>query len=136
MANLLVWADIPVTDMARARAFYAKLLGNEIQELPGMSEVALLMPLGTGEASDSSADLALNGMTQPSSTHGPIIYLSAGGDIDAMLERAVEAGGTIKREKQDMGQYGGWLAFIIDTEGNLIGISQPSAPPTPERGLV
>lgn len=130
MANVLVWADIPVKDMARAKAFYEKLLGNEVQEIPGMEgQVGLLMPMGTGSPDDASADLALNAMTEPSTTHGTVIYLSAQGDIDGMLQRAVEAGGTIHKEKQDMGQFGGWLAYIVDTEGNLIGIQQPSLPP-------
>lgn len=125
MANVLVWADIPVKDMARAKEFYGKLLGSDIQEIPGQG-VALIMPVGTGEPSDASADLALNAMTESSTTHGPVIYLSANGDIDGMLERAVQAGGTLHQEKRDMGQLGGWLAYIIDTEGNLIGLQQPS----------
>lgn len=129
MANLLVWADIPVKDMARAKAFYAKLLGTDVQEIPGMSEVALLTPMGSGDPSDASADLALKSITEPSTTHGSVIYLSSGGDIDGMLQRAVDAGGRVHREKQDMGQFGGWLAYIVDTEGNLIGISEPSTPP-------
>lgn len=126
MANVLVWADIPVEDMGRAKAFYEKLLGNPVMEIPGQEgQVALLMPLGTGDPDDASCDLALNAMTKPSATHGPVIYLSARGDIDGMLQRAVQAGGRIQREKQNMGEMGGWLAWIIDSEGNLIGLQQP-----------
>jgi predicted enzyme related to lactoylglutathione lyase len=127
MANLLVWADLPVKDMARARKFYAHLLGNEIPEIPGQEgKVALLMPQGTGDAMDAAVDIATVSMTEPSTTHGPVIYLSAKGDIDGMLARAVEAGARIIQDKQDMGQFGGWLAFIEDSEGNLIGLQQPS----------
>jgi len=127
MANLLVWADLPVRDMARARAFYAKLLGTPVDEIPGQEgKVALLMPPGTGDAMDAAVDLAADGITEPSTTHGPVIYLSANGDIDGMLERAVEAGGRIHAPKQDFGQLGGWLAWIVDTEGNLVGLQQPS----------
>ncbi len=138
MPNVVVWVDIPVKDMQRARKFYEHLLGNPIEELPGSEGAsALLMPMGTGSDMDVSADLAIAGstlgfigdgvrMTQPSTTHGPIIYLSANDDIDGMLERTVEAGGTIHAPKQDFGQMGGWLALIVDTEGNLIGLSQSS----------
>jgi len=138
VSNVIVWVDIPVKDMQRARKFYEHLLGNPIEELPGSEGTsALLMPMGTGSDMDVSADLATAGsalgfeggairMTEPSSTHGPIIYLSAKGDIDGMLERAVQAGGTIHAPKQDFGQMGGWLALVIDTEGNLIGFSQES----------
>lgn len=138
MANVVVWVDIPVKDMQRARRFYEHLLGNPIEELPGSDGgSALLMPMGTGSEMDASADLAVAGssmgfedatvrMTEPSTTHGPIIYLSAKGDIDGMLQRAVEAGGTIHAPKQDFGQMGGWLALVIDSEGNLIGLQQDS----------
>ncbi len=138
MPNVVVWVDIPVKDMQRAREFYGHLLGNPIDELPGSGGTsALLVPMGTGNDMDVSADLSTAGstlgfegqdvrMTETSSTHGPIIYLSAQGDIDGMLERAIQAGGKIRAPKQDFGQMGGWLALIIDTEGNLIGLSQSS----------
>ena len=128
MGNVVVWVDIPVVDLDRARAFYEKLLGNPIQLMPsadGQSQNALLMPLGTGSPDDVSGDLAAAGPTKPSSTHGCVPYLSAQGDIDGMLERAVEAGGSIHASKQNFGQMGGWLAWIIDSEGNLIGLQQP-----------
>lgn len=138
MANVVVWVDIPVKDMQRARTFYEHLLGNPIEEVPGSEgSAALLMPMGTGSEMDASADLSVAGsamgfeggnvrMTEPSSTHGPIVYLSANGDIDGMLKRAVDAGGTIRAPKQDFGQMGGWLALIVDTEGNLVGLQQNS----------
>ncbi len=127
MANLVVWADIPVKDLARARAFYSRLLGYEIAEFPGQEgRMALLMRPDDPDRMAAGADLAANPITQPSTTHGPVIYLSANGDIDGMLERAVEAGGSIHAPKQDFGQFGGWLAWIVDSEGNLIGLQQPS----------
>lgn len=127
MANVVVWVDIPVKDLARARDFYSKLLQNPVDEIPGQEgRVALLMQVGTGSPDDVSADLAVGGMTEPSRTHGPVVYLSSQGDIDGMLQRAVDAGGSIVQPKQDFGQMGGWLAYIIDTEGNLIGLQEPS----------
>jgi predicted enzyme related to lactoylglutathione lyase len=125
MANYVVWADIPVTDMDRARAFYATLLGGPVELLPGSTEVALLMPPGTGDPSDVAGDLVLN-FGIPSATHGATLYLSAMGDIDGMLERAVSAGGQILREKGFMGEGIGWLAYIQDSEGNKVGIQHPA----------
>ena len=130
MSDVVVWVDIPVTDMDRARAFYEKLLGNPIDLMPsgeGQNPIALLMQLGTGSPDDVSGDLALDGITKPSSTHGPVVYLSSKGDIDGMLQRAVDAGGSIFAPKQNFGEMGGWLAWIVDSEGNLIGLQQPLA---------
>ena len=127
MANLLVWADLPVKDMARARKFYSHVLGHPVDEMPGQEgKVALLMQPGTGDAMDAAIDLATESMTEPSTTHGPVIYISTDGDIDGMLKRAEEAGGKIFKPKADYGEYGGWLAYIVDTEGNLVGLQQQS----------
>lgn len=129
MANLVVWADIPVKDMKRARAFYSHLFGYEIAGFPGREEVmALLMRPDDPDRMAAGADLAANAITEPSTTHGAVVYLSAYGDIDGMLERAVEAGGRVYAPKQDFGEFGGYLAWIVDSEGNLIGLQQPSKP--------
>ena len=41
MANIIVWADIPVADMDRARAFYSAVLQVPVELMPGMDGVAL-----------------------------------------------------------------------------------------------
>jgi predicted enzyme related to lactoylglutathione lyase len=73
---------------------------------------------------DVSADLAV-GQSTPSTTHGPTIYLNSMGDIDGMAARAVEAGGSVLAEKAHM-EMVGWIAYIEDSEGNRIGIHQPT----------
>ena len=50
MANTIVWADIPVTDMDRARAFYGKVLQVEIPIMEGTEgKVAFLPGPGWGQ---------------------------------------------------------------------------------------
>lgn len=123
MANVVVWADIPVIDLERAREFYAHLLGAPVEYMPGQTEVAILgSPQGMDQM-DVSADLAAS-QSIPSTTHGTTIYLSSNGDIDGMLARAIEAHGEVLNDKQFMENIG-WIAFIKDTEGNRIGIHQP-----------
>ncbi len=41
MDNLIVWADIPVTDLDRAMKFYGAVLQREFVTMPGMDGVAL-----------------------------------------------------------------------------------------------
>ena len=123
MANVVVWADIPVLDLERARRFYAHLLGTPVDYMPGTTEIALLKSPGESSLMDVSADLAV-GPTTPSTTHGPTVYVGSQSDIDGMLARAVEAGGKILTEKAFMVNVG-WLAYIEDSEGNRIGIHQP-----------
>ncbi len=123
MANVIVWADIPVVDLKRARAFYAHLLGTPVDFMEGSEEVAVLKSPGDTSMMDVSADLA-PGRPAPLETPGVTIYLSSQGDIDGMLARAVEAGGKILESKMHMEMIG-WMAFIQDAECNRIGIHEP-----------
>lgn len=125
MANVIVWADIPVTDLQRATKFYAHVTGLTVMAMPGSNETVALIG-GPGEAEGSggmvvSADLYVGGTP---SHDGPTVYFGSGGDIDGMAARVVEAGGKILQEKQFMGDMVGWIVFFEDTEGNRIGIEQ------------
>lgn len=123
MGDIVVWADIPVADMTRAIAFYAKLTNKPVMQMPGMGDVAVIGDPAT-DGSLVSADLYLGGKP----THdGSTVYFGTDGDIDGMIARAVDAGGTVLQDKQDMGAQVGWIAFIEDTEGNRIGLQQPAA---------
>jgi hypothetical protein len=126
MEDLVVWNSIPVSDMDRACKFYSHVLGLPFAAPPGMDGVAL--PGGPPAAEESQApsrivafNLYLGG--QPSAA-GPTVYLSSLGDIDGMIERVREAGGTIDQDKQYQGEMIGWTAFFFDSEGNRIGIEQ------------
>jgi len=120
MANTIVWADIPVLDMDRARAFYGAVLQAEVVLVPGMEDVALL----PGEDGAVSADLAKGENMKPG-TDGCTIYLDSGGDPEGMIARAVAAGGTVAMPVTDMGEMVGFIGFFIDSEGNKIGVHAP-----------
>ncbi len=121
MANTIVWADIPVEDIERARRFYGQLLQEEVQVMPGQADIALL---GTG-VGGVSADLAKTN-AKPSSDAGATVYFDSKGDIEGMVRRAEQAGGKVLQEPRDMGPMVGTIAFVLDSEGNRIGIQQPT----------
>jgi predicted enzyme related to lactoylglutathione lyase len=130
MENMIVWADIPVTDLQRATKFYSAVLQHPFITMDGMPWIALPGP----EGSDSSAaqqgpmpvlfDLAL-GENQKPSTQGCTIYLNSYGDPEGMLRRVAEAGGQILVPVTDRGEMVGRIGFFQDTEGNRIGVHQP-----------
>lgn len=127
MNNIVVWADIPVTDLDRASKFYSHVLGMPFQRMPGVDGVALPgSPPEDGapvpEASIVAFDLYVGGTP---SVDGATVYLSAVGDFPGILARVREAGGEVLQEPQDMGPMIGTLAFMKDTEGNRIGIHEP-----------
>ena len=121
MANTIVWADIPVTDMDRARKFYAVVLQAEIPLMDGANGDVALLPMEPG---DAGADLVRSDQMKPGPGGGRI-YLNSNGDPEGMIERAVAAGGAVVRPVADMGDMVGWIGFFEDSEGNHIGVHKP-----------
>ena len=119
--NVIVWASIPCTDLERAVKFYRHVTGHEIFRMPGMEDQVATIVGEPGEMS-VSCDLSTSGKP---GADGSTAYLSAFGDIQGMVARVKEAGGTVLQEPQNMGEMVGWVAFFIDSEGNRMGIQQP-----------
>ena len=123
--NPVGWFEIYVNDMARARAFYESVFQTKLDLLetpiPGMEMWAFPMHMENYGAAG-----ALVRMEEVESGGcGPMIYFSCE-DCAVEAARATAAGGTVEREKMSIGQYG-FIAFIIDTEGNRIGLhSRPA----------
>jgi uncharacterized protein len=123
MANVIIWADIPVADLDRASKFYEHVTQRPVMRMEGGMDVAVLM--GPEGEYVVSADLYVS---DKAGADGVTVYLSPNGDVDAALARVVEAGGEILQEKQNMGEMVGWIAFFRDTEGNRLGFQIMDAP--------
>ncbi len=120
MANTIVWADIPVTDMDRARAFYGAVLQADIALMDGTDGTVALLPGGTDEV---TGDLELSEGRRPSAD-GCTIYLNSNGDAAGMMARALAAGGEVLTPVTFMGEMIGSIGFFKDSEGNRIGVHQ------------
>lgn len=121
MQRLVNWIEIPVTDMARAKAFYRALLGVELVDFaaPGY-EYALF----TVQSRTNAGALVKGEGAAPSMT-GVTIYFDASQRIDAMIERAIAAGATLLLPKTRLSDEAGDVAFLRDTEGNRVGLQSP-----------
>lgn len=129
MGNLVVWADIPVTDIDRAMEFYGAVLQRPLVRTPGMDSVAIPAPDqppgeggGPPEGPMPVAFDLVRTDTMKSSRDGCTIYLNADEDPEGMLRRAADAGGEILSPVQDTGEMVGWIGFFRDSEGNRIGV--------------
>ena len=128
MGNIIVWADIPVEDLDRASKFYSHVLQIPINRVPGMEGIALPgSPPAPGDAAPQAPVVAFDLMVGKPSPEGVTIYLSVPGDYASTLARVREAGGEVLQEPEDAGPMVGILAYFKDTEGNRIGLHQPSA---------
>ena len=89
MQDLIVWADIPVTDLDRAMDFYGAVLQRGFVKVEGMDGIALPGPdVGADpERQEWSVafDLVAGQETKPS-FDGCTIYLESSGDPEGMLD--------------------------------------------------
>ncbi len=112
------WFEIPVTDFARAKAFYETVLGRPIETMTmGPSTMGFL---SMGPDSVGGAIVLEEGATP--SRSGTLVYLNGGDDLAPTLARAEGAGGSVTVPKTDIGSGFGFFAHFIDTEGNRVGL--------------
>ena len=117
--NSLNWFEIPALDIGRSVSFYETVFDvkMEMNEMDGMKMAFFPWEPGSGKATGS---LAQSENHKPN-TDGTIVYLNANPSMDAVLSRVESAGGQVVMPKMSIGEHG-HIAFIIDTEGNRVGI--------------
>jgi predicted enzyme related to lactoylglutathione lyase len=118
MTHLSNWVEIPARDLGRAAAFYARLLGEELQPMELGGNRYALFP---SKDRFNCGALAQGDGYEPG-TQGLLVYLDGGPDLDAKLARVAEAGGTVLLPKTYLGPEAGSIALFLDTEGNKIGL--------------
>ncbi|MCB9240570.1 MAG: VOC family protein [Flavobacteriales bacterium] len=117
--NSLNWFEIPATDVVRSKKFYETIFGIQMQdmEMDGSKMAFFPWQPGSGKATGS---IVQSENHTPAMT-GTIVYLNANPNMDPILARVEEAGGKVLAPKMSIGEFGN-IAFIMDTEGNNIGL--------------
>jgi len=118
MQNSIHWVEIPTTNIERAVGFYNNLLSIEMKVMEVMSMKTAFFP---HTAETQSGGCLMQGPNYIPSDKGTLIYLSAGENLQTALDRVDAAGGTIVLPKTSIGANG-FMAHILDTEGNKIGL--------------
>jgi hypothetical protein len=119
MVNSLNWFEIPATDFARAKAFYATVLDAQIHDDPNPNMQYAYLPSDPQKGGFGGA-IASGENFVPAMT-GTTIYLDGGNDLSVPLSRVESAGGKVILPKTAIGGNRGFIALIIDTEGNKVG---------------
>lgn len=119
--NPVVWFEIYVDDMQRARRFYETVLAAPLSKIdtavPGEQEV-WGFPMFEGKAGAAGALVKMPGLT--AGTGGTLIYFSCE-DCSLEASRVEAAGGKLHKDKFAIGGHG-YIALAIDTEGNMFGL--------------
>lgn len=118
--NPVVYFEIPVTDMDRAIAFYSAVFGFTFEKNIIDHNEMTFFPFEDGARGITGA-LAKGEIYIPT-VSGILIYFGTN-DIDAILRKAVDAGGGILYPKTSIGELG-HVAEFKDSEGNRIALHQ------------
>ena len=115
--NVAVWFEIPVTDMDKAKAFYAQvLMGSFTDSNDGPNPMAFF-------AYDQAGG-GVSGHLYPGKPaadgSGPTIHLAVPDDVKLAMERVVPAGGTIVSPIIEIPS--GRFVYCLDPDGNSIGL--------------
>jgi predicted enzyme related to lactoylglutathione lyase len=125
-SNPVAWFEIYVQDMPRAKAFYeavfqgtlAALTNPETEGSPAVEMWAFPMSMeGSGAG---GALVKMEGLPSGGST---LVYFSCD-DCAVEAARAAAHGGQVLKGKSSIGEYG-FIALVVDTEGNMIGLHSP-----------
>lgn len=121
--NPVVWFEIYVQDLQRAKRFYEAVFQVKLEKLdsPAPDVEMLSFPMQQNAAGAAGALCKMPGYTPGA---GTIIYFAC---TDCAVEesRVAKAGGRVEKPKMSIGQYGA-ISLVIDTEGNMIGLHSMS----------
>ena len=119
MESSISWFEIPVYDFEHAEAFYNHILGIKLHR--GESN-GCLMGVFTGGDDEGVHGAIVKGDGYIPCDHGSIVYLNGGKDLNNILSKVEEAGGSIILSKTFVDKSVGYIALFYDTEGNRIGL--------------
>jgi predicted enzyme related to lactoylglutathione lyase len=122
MTSAISWFEIPATDLERATKFYETILGISLIPMDMPNIKMRMFPVDDPMTGIGGALCDSGGFHKPSATDGPLVYLNGNPDVQKVLDKVEKAGGKIQVPKTEISPEYGYMAVIIDTEGNRIGL--------------
>lgn len=120
-SNPIVWFEIYVDDMPRAKQFYEKVLGVTLEQMNNPTDIDVEMWGFPSNQEGYGATGALAKMKDvPAGGNSTLVYFSCE-DCSIEASRVDSAGGTLQAPKFPIGEHG-FIAIVTDTEGNTIGL--------------
>src|SRR4051794_21018353 len=124
MANRIIHFEIHAANPERAVAFYQTLFDWKITKWAGPMDYWLI---STGPDGTPGINGGLVLRRGPAPAEGqPVnafVCTAAVDDVDASVQKALAHGGALALPKMPIPGVG-WLAYVKDTEGNILGLMQ------------
>ncbi len=116
--NPVIWFELYVDDMARARAFYQTVFDVTLESMSDAGMEYYAFPMQNDQVGAGGALAKMEGMAPGGG--GTLIYFHCD-DCAVEEARVAGAGGTVLKPKMSIGSYG-FMSLVLDTEGNTIGL--------------
>jgi len=116
--NPIIWCEIYVQDMPRAKAFYECVFQFKLEQLNNPQIEMWSFAMAMDKVGAGGALVKMDGV--PSGGNSTIVYFSCA-DCAVEAARVAVHGGQVAREKFSIAEYG-FIALVVDTEGNMIGL--------------
>jgi uncharacterized protein len=117
--NMVVWFEIPVSDMERAKKFYETVFKIDINIVDFGGLLMGWFP-DRGEVNGARGTLIMQESYIPSQ-EGTLVYFGCD-DVQNELDRVKKAGGKIYQPKTEISPEHGCMGVFIDTEGNRVAL--------------
>ena len=117
LEHAVCWAEIPVTDMERGKAFYNAVLQTELVDDNNGPNPMAVFP--TKNAQAGIAGHLYPGKPAPKGT-GNTIHLVTGEQLETVMDRVKDAGGEVVTPAIDI--PAGRFFYATDPDGNSIGL--------------
>jgi len=122
-SNAVVWFEIYVDDINRAKNFYETVFKVELSEMPmpdGSEDFKMLFFPSNGMNATGATGALVKMKDFEAKAGGTIVYFTCE-DCAVEESRVSEAGGEVFKPKMSIGEYG-FISLVKDTEGNMIGL--------------
>jgi len=121
--NILTWFEIPVANIDRAKSFYETILDIKMIKRADGADESVFFPYNPNVIQATSG--RVTGVLSKSekntpSANGTLVYINASPSIQTVLDKVEQAGGKIISPKIQIPP--GFIAIIMDSEGNRIGL--------------
>ena len=119
MANPFVHVELNTADPEKAKAFYSKLFQWQLEDVPNPAAPSgsyTLVKVGTGTGGGIMKQV-------PGGPSGWLAYVAVD-DIHAATEKARSLGGKVMKDVTEVPGMG-WLSFIEDPTGAVLGLWKP-----------
>jgi hypothetical protein len=120
MANPFVHIELNSTDVTRAKAFYGKLFGWKLKDVPMPDFTYTTIDVGKGTGGGMMPQL----MPDTPSFWLPYVVVD---DIDAATKKAKQLGAKVMKDVTSVMEMG-WLSIITDPTGAIFGLWEAKPP--------